>query len=812
MSTQGVSLNGLTFNSVQDIDAALKAKQIDKKQAKALKALFPKSGRDLGKGVSLQASNALALTPKQQEQKAQANKAALDEVAKAKEQATTADKTAQVKKDGVTTEFGVISSHGEGTAYTFDVKAPTKKMEKTTKDQERARLARYYDEKSGKWIERGEEYKTNKDVNKALRAKEKEIKAEFKAQKKAAKELNKAAQKSRKAADKADLAMDKIDNTASNKEKLTKTYNKYAEAAAAADSYEEQSIQAAEKQMKAKEELEQVHQARKASQRTSFLRNTGVGADKRAYNNNVEAYNRLYDRVVVRTDAEKDKIKNLPEYKGKDIKVASDDDILLLKRLSKVAQKHMSESSDPKEKAIWQELAALTTKDDNGHDRFNADTKQVQDALIDLATEGRLNYSEQQAVAAETGMSMSQVRHAFHTYGFEAPHPAAKRAVNGLIAAAPVAATMGLSYILTKNKSHAQSHAESTAEAHSVSDATQTTVVNGEVTAEVPGQKIHVDFPTGEEYNKVIQGKSVTEYYEAIATANAHAEAHAKAFASATAACEAVAALSPAALIAAPALAFLAGFAKSPVEKGATKSVKPEKLAEMVNMYTGNKNKNIGNQIVQMAGHITGDEAIDRSLIAAVLRQDIGSQNTIATTRELRMALAHLDAIKNEVDKFKKLPPPPPSTSPAPTPAPTPAPKEYHADGNNVYIVEKNDILGNIVRAKYPSVNPNKAMQAIKEANGLKDINSLRVGQALELPEIDGVKPSDADAKKHIGGKRIKFNPTKTDAQEKGAVYEGKAHSGPHNGETVINTYTGPGAKAKAQKEADELNRRLKQQ
>ena len=56
---------------------------------------------------------------------------------------------------------------------------------------------------------------------------------------------------------------------------------------------------------------------------------------------------------------------------------------------------------------------------------------------------------------------------------------------------------------------------------------------------------------------------------------------------------------------------------------------------------------------------LSRENITQNALIAAVLRQDIGSQNTVATTRELRSALAHLDAIKAEVDKFKKLPPPP---------------------------------------------------------------------------------------------------------------------------------------------------------
>ncbi len=659
--TDGVSLNvnGLVLKSAAEVDSAFKAGKISKEQANSFKAMFAATAPDPEKGTTVQANpDNQELTPEQKAKKDQARQAELDEVAAAKK---------HVQEQGVTTDRGVITSHGDGTTYTFDIKAPTTHLKETTKDAERARMARYYDEKSGEWIERGDKYKTNKEVRQALKAKEKEIKAEAKQAKKDAKRLNKDAKVVREVYAKYDAEMEKIMASGLTLEqilqdpKYDELVSKWGSARAQYNALESKSMEATDKHMKAKEEYDQVHQAKIASGRTGFLKNTGVGADKRAYNAIVKANNRLVDRIVVRTEAEKDRIKDLPEYKDKKIKVASDDDIQVLKNLSVKAREYMDKASDPKEKSVWQELANLTTKTEDGSIYFTANTKQVQDALIDLTGgDMRLNYTEQKMISKETGMSMSKVRHAFRTYAFEAPNPIGKRFVNGLVAAGPVVASMGLGYLLSKNKSHAEAHAEDTQTAHASADATQTTVVSGEVTAEVPGKKYHWDFPDGSEYNEVIAGKSETEYYEAVATATAHAEATATANAKADAVCTAVATLSPASLIAAPALAFLAGFAKRPAEISATYAgITTEKMAKFESVYKGNKNENIGNQIVQMAGHITGDKAIDRALIVAVLDHDIGSQNTTPTTTELRNALAHLDAIKTEVDKFKKLPPKP---------------------------------------------------------------------------------------------------------------------------------------------------------
>ena len=732
------------------------------------------------------------LTSEQKEAKDKAKVRQEKEVEQMKAQAaaaSTEDKVAQVKKGGVTTQEGVITSHGDGTAYTFDIKAPARHKEKTTKDAERARMARYYDEKSGEWIERGEKYKTNKEVRQALKAKEKEIKAEQKQAKKDAKQLNKDARAARTEASKYDAELERLlasgltMNEILANPKYDDLIKKLGQSSARYIELESRSNDAIDRQMKAKEEREQVHQARVASGRTGFLKKTGVGADKRAYNANVKANNRLADRVVVRTEAEKDRIKDLPAYKDKKIKVASDDDIQVLKRLSVLARRYMDSASDPKEKSVWQELANLTTKDEHGRILFTANTKQVQDALIDITGgDMRLNYTEQKMLAKETGMSMSQVRHAFKTYAFEAPHPLGKRFTAGGLAALPVAADMTLGHFLSKRRASASGYAEATAEDHAVSDAHQTTIVEGDVTAtahseaSVPGYKFDwIDPYTGEEVHKRVAGQfaedtqSVTQYYKAIAEANAHAEAHSKAFASVSVACSAVAKLSPAGLIAAPALAFLGGFLKTPVEISAAQAgATTEKMSKFVNVFKHNKNKNIGNQIIQMAGQITGNEAVDRALIVAVLDHDIGSQNTTPTLRELRNALAHLDAIKGEVDKFKKLPKPPAEEPPAQPPVqePTQAPYCYDVKPGevvkpNTHTVAKGDTVDMIIKAKYPDSDFRKAKAEFLKANpALKDPDSIQVGQEFVLPDVDGKAPKLDGKVRRAHGKRIIFRPS----------------------------------------------------
>lgn len=620
---------------------ALKSGKITTEEYNAL-VLFKNETKD-EKFYELQSSDdSENARPVEERQKNEGAKAQADEIAKMKQAALE-----KVKKDGVQTEEGIITSHGNGT-FTYDIKAPTRKREKISFGAEQERMARYYDEASGEWIEL-QEGESMKDLHARLKAKKKELKAE----KKAAKKQLKADRKN------TNVSLDEL---------------------------KEDDIRLS----RAKEEYNQVKQAYKASD------GHGIKGDKRAYNRNVKANNRLVDREVYFDKADAKAASKSPEADGKKIKVASKDDIAVLRQLSATAQRHLEESSSPQEKALWSELANLF-KDENGKEIKQPDTRKVQDALIDLTGgDMRLNYTEQKIISKELGMSMGDVRSAFKTYGFEAPNPIGKRITNGAILAVPVAGATAMGALLSRSKIHA----EATAEAHAHAEATATASGSVTATAETPGITFDWTDPyTGEEIHKRIAGdsQSVTEYFEATETAVADK------IATATAVLDTVASLSPVGLIAAPAVAFIAGFAKRPVEISAAQNgVNTQKMATYVEVFKGNKNKNIGNQIVQMAGQITGDKALDRALIVAVLDHDIGSQNTVPRTRELRNALAHLDAIKEEVKKFRNLPP---EIGNAEPPAETPTACPVDLDSVPVAYIHKRkagDTWTGLVKAYYP--------------------------------------------------------------------------------------------------------------
>ena len=616
--------------------------------------------QEFGKGTTVQSADAAPLTEKQKAAKAAANAAQQQEIADAKAAAKE-----RVKKEGVKTEYGELTSYqviskdkktGEektATTFTFDIKAPTRKKEKSSRGAVQARMARYYDEKSGQWIEL-QEGESMKDLNKRLKAKEKELKAE-----------KKAAKKQLKSDAKAGVSDKQLTNDYLRKDKTT-------------------------------EEYDQVKQARKASA------GKGIKTDSRAHNRNVKANNRLVDREVFFDKADAKAASESHEAKGRTIKVASKDDIAVLHCLAATAQRHLdSNESSPQEKALWTELANLF-KDENGNEIKQPDTRKVQDALIDLTGgDMRLNYTEQKTISKELGVSMSDVRSLFKTYGFEAPNPIGKRVTNGLIAAAPATGAVTMSWLLSRTNLHA----EATAEAHAHAEATA--IARAEATAEATTEGIAFDWTdpyTGEEIHKRVAGdvQTVTAYAEAIETAVADNVS------TATAVVDTVVGLSKKALVAAPTIAFLAGFAKKPVEiSAAQQGVDAKKLATFVEVYKGNGNKNIGNQIVQMAGQITGNKAVDRALIVAVLDHDIGSQNTNPRTRELENALAHLDAIKAEVDKFKKLPKPEPDKPPVQEPSPSPQPTVCPIDLDSVpktypYKRKAGDTWAGLVKAYYP--------------------------------------------------------------------------------------------------------------
>lgn len=716
-----------------------------------------------GQGTTVEANpDQTPLTPEDQAAKDAQRQKQLAEVEAMKQNAMK-----HVTESGVQTPEIVINS--ENGVLTADIKAPTKYKEKHTIQQEQDRMARYtyVDEATGEV--------TVITGAKNLEAKKNEMKAERKTAKKAQKKYNKEWKKAAKEAAKAEDQM-RMGKATTDRVEAAKQKRDAAQANLA---------NATNLRTSSNEEYERVKQSYKAAQGpdTTGSDYRGMKGATRAYNNNVKANNRLVKREVFLDKADYERAKASPEGKDRKLVLASDQDRIVLNMLASTAQQHMDAASSPESKAVWAELANLF-KDIDGKPIKNSelDTRKVQDALIDLATEGRLNYSEQQIIAKELGVSMSDVRHLFHTYGFEAPHPVGKRITNGLIEAAPVAATMGLSYLLTRNKAHAERTETAHAHSDATSTATNTVTETAEATAvaDIPGQSYKwFDPETGEEINKRIAGahEEVTKYATAVATATAKATASADAFASATAVAEAVAALHPAGLIAAPILAFLAGATKKPVEcSAAVAGATTEKMASFVKMFKHNKNKNIGNQIVQMAGQITGNKAYDRAIIVAVLDRDLGSQNTIPTTRELRNALAHLDAIKAEVDKFKKLPPPP-----EPTPKPTPKPEEYCYDTQkgdvvkpNTHTVKRGEVLSTILRAKYPGVKYKDALDAFLKANpDLKDPNSLKIGQEFVLPDIGEIKPDmDAKVRTVSGGKRIIFRPSKTGPVQGNQTYD----------------------------------------
>lgn len=662
-----------TYTTFDAAKIALKNSEISMDEYNAL-ITFKNESKDSANFYGLESNpDKKELTAEEKVAKEKQHQAELDQIARMKE----------VAKNGVTTEEGVITSH-DGVAYTFDIKAPTTKKAKHTEKDEYDRMARYYDDKTGETI-------TGRDN---LRAKRKEIKAA----KKAAKKETKKYTKELKSAIKKGTVKDAMEVRA----KLAEAANKRAELT---------------------EEYAEIKQSHKAS------KGYGIDGDTRAYNRNVRANNRLVDREVFFTEKEADAVKKSPEGKDKNVKVASAQDRIALELFAATAQQHLDQASSPNEKAMWKELATLF-KDKDGKP-VEPDTKKVQDALIDLTGgDMRLNYTEQKIISKELGISMGDVRHLFRTYGFEAPHPMGKRLENGLAGAVPVAATMGLSYLLTRNTSRAESSAE--AKAHS--EASKTVVV--EAYDSQPGQVFNwTDPETGEEITKRIAGSEA--YAKAIATATAEADA----FASATAIAEATAALSPVALAAAPALAFLTGAVKAPVENSAAKAgVTTQKMATYVESFKNNKNKNIGNQIIQMAGQITGDKAMDRALIVAVLDHDIGSQNTNPRTRELRNALAHLDAIKEAVHKFPKEPPKPPKEDPA-----------CEVDINKEIIEIKHqrkagDTWSGIVNAYYPDcvkVHGLKAtIRSLKEAlavgeDGVRDDAKFKaLLRATDIPKL----------------------------------------------------------------------------
>ena len=686
------------------------------------------------------------------------------------------------------TTHRTISSEGErGTTFTADLKAPTKQTidKKHSKLEEKQALARYYDSKTHKWIEADKATKEDlKQVKEELKAKEKELKQQAKADKKELKALD----KQKKAADKQG-GSDALNRQIDAKEAEISKRN-------------------------AAQEYVQVKQARKAAQ------GKGVGTAKRAHNANSKAEKRIAYREVYFDE------KDVPKDAKKDnVRVLTGDDKAVLRDLISAAVNAYDVASSPKDKAIWRELAGLRCefdkngkikKDKNGEpilkDLDQIDVEAVKDALIDITGgDMRLNYSEQQIVKAETGRSMSDIRHMFKAFGFEAPHPLGKRIVNGLKEAAPVLATMGLAQLLSKNKAKAAAHAEDYQKAEAtvvnkvttVAEDTQTATNSATAFAEafIDDQKISTWDEFGRSKDLRIAGAyasdtqtataTATAYAKAVAEATAKAHASASAFASATAIAEAVAKLSPAGLIAAPALAFLAGFAKAPVENSAVKDANAEKMVRLVNVYKKNSGKDVGNQIIQLQKELTdltGSETLGVALVASILEHDIGSQNTNPTLRELRASISHIKAVIGEVKRMKTVKTDPPAPEPTPNPNPPKPEIHKHIEPKTNF---KFDVRGAgpaaYIQACYgvkPGSPEFKAiMNALYEQNpGLKNNNyklntpvfmpTVKIGDKEFAPDLRKRPAQDRVVKKKVGYKG------NNDMKE----YYGphKTHDGPH--------------------------------
>ena len=787
---------------IQAQRAALVAKLEAAKQAgndaeikEAKLALFDfDEANPTAKGTTVEHKDDKPLTPAQQarkekiEQQKKDQEAAMKEVAKLQQEladmkakkadeASTAAKQGEldaaqkkldevsrpivVRDDGVDAKgVKIDTDNGEkGTAAVADLKAPTEKMERHTRRQEKAEMARYYDEETGKWIEaeRDEngELRTDKEalrqVKRDLKAKEDEMEDKAKTAKKEAKASVKDFRQAL-----ADFRKAQIDHEQGKMSDEEFKAKSDAFLAAEADFVAKQQARG-----DSREELAQVKQARKASQ------GKGIRGDKRAYNRDVKANNRIVDRQVFYSQEDADAAIAAGADK-KDVKVATDKDLEVLAALQVAGKNGLKASGESLEsQGVWQELATLLV-DENGNPTSKPDTKKIQDALMDLTGgDMKLDYTEQQMLQNETHLSNAQIRHLFETYGFEAPNPVGKRITNGLTTAAPVLATMGLAALLSKHKvkseATATAEAEATATATATAEATATATAHAEAWTEDIINTFVDQFGRTRDQRIAGQFAEDTQTVTQTATKTTTATSTSKAFGTATAIAEAAAGLSPLGVVAAPALAFLTGFFKNPVESSAVKGATTEKMATYVDVFRKNKNKNIGNQIIQMTGQITGDEAVDKLLIVSVLDHDIGAQNTVPTTRELRMALEHLQAIQEQVKK---------TTVEVPTePVPSPSPVDDRCDtieANDVittyhYDKKGGDSWGGIVDALYPDCLTNHTRaevirelkrQLATDENGVLDQAKFRellkandLPKAMDLPaklfdcdiKIDGV-------------------------------------------------------------------------
>lgn len=582
-----------------------------------------------------------------------------------------------------------------------DLQAPTEHKDKQTKLESKAELARFYDKDKGEWIET----KLTGDEA-ADNAAMKETRHELKMKKKELK---------------------------SEMKELEKGSEEYFE--------KEREYQAAK----------QAHRAAKGM---------GTGKARRANNANIKANNRMADRQVFLSQEEADKAIESGKVDKKNAEVLSEKESKVLDALANRAENALKNGAnlDENTKAMWEALLPL--KDP----KVKADAKAVQDILADITGgDFQLDYSEQRMLKKETGMDISDIRHAFKAYGFDAPNPTTKRITNGLIAAGTTLAGYMLANKLASHRATAVADAKAEATATAVAEGANTTTTTV-ITSGTPGSGFSQDNELGGTREgrtggtgPQISTNTTVEIIKNVATSTVTSQVLAKA--------TTIARLNP---WLGPILAAGAGImaaAKAPVENSAVKNgATPDKMVEMLNVYKGNGNKNIANQIQQMIGQITGDPGVDKAIVIGLLKQNRGEQNEITTTRELRAVLDQLNDLKQSADKITVDVKPEKPTPPVP-PKPEACfdTQEGEVVKPNSYTVEKYDTVDTIIKAKYPDADFKTAKKAFLEANSdLKDPNSIKVGQEFVLPDLpDGTKPTvDGEVRKVIGGKRISFRPS----------------------------------------------------
>ena len=677
--------------------------------------------------------------------------------------------------------------NGEENRFAVTHNAPTKKSGREhTNDDEIKRMSRYYDEETGELItgtnalnKKRKEIKAKRDqAKKDITAAEKKRSAAIKELRSAAKAAKGGDAEAQERLRLADLNMDKAVNDL---------------------------MAARERRAFFSEEYDQVNQAYKASQGNSFPIRSGIRGDRRAYNQNTRRYDKIANltTVYLYDGEEKEAIKANPELKGH-TDTASDNDFAVLADLYKMAKNQINKANTPQEKkaaeAIWNNFKDIfPMREDGLPDYTKCDPRKVQSAMMDLTGgDGKLDFTELEILKNELHLSGSQINHAFDTFGIETSSAFGKRLVNGLKVGVPMVGLSLLQYYMTKASHTETGHAERHGEAHSESHAYDSNTAietaiaesTNKTTIMTPGRTESWTDADNILHERVIPGstETFTETTRETIVAEAHANAQAHAYAdvaldlSLDVAATAVAKLSPLGLWTAPALAFIGGFLKKPVESSAAiAGTTTEKMARYINVFKKNKNKNIGNQIIQYAeGRLTGNKALDEALVVAVLNNDIGIQNTVPTTRELRSALAHLDQLKEAIVAMQKEPPAPPQkpTEPpveppteVPTEPPTEAPTETPCITKNVKVrtipyggpAQYADALG--IPAKYRR----EFIEMFRQDNGLDRAGKIsphnpvirleytfKDGTTVELGDEDAIKKkidSAKSGKKGVTGK-----------------------------------------------------------